>query len=171
MIKVREIKFEDLETINKWRNDKNIVDTLCTTFRYVNFETDKTWFEGYMKNRNNNIRLAILDDDEFVGMVYLLNIDHLNQKADFGIQIGNSEKHSKGIGTQATKLMLEHAFNNLNMNKIYLTVLTKHHKAISLYDRCGFKLDGVLREEIYKNGKFEDLQMMSILKKEFKNNK
>lgn len=169
MISVREIQFEDLETINKWRNDKEIVDTLCNTFRYINFETERAWFENYMKNRNTNIRLAILDNDEFVGMVYLLNIDMLNQKADFGIQIGYSEKHSKGIGTEATKIMLNHAFNNLNLNKVYLTVLSKHQKAINLYDRCGFRLDGVLREEIYKNGKFEDLQMMSILKKEFRN--
>lgn len=79
----------------------------------------------------------------------------------------DNEKQSKGIGTEAAKEMLKHAFYNLNLHKVYLTVLTNNQRAIKLYDRCGFKIEGTLREEVYKNGKFEDMLVMSILKKEF----
>lgn len=58
------------------------------------------------------MRLAILDSDVFVGMINLTNINMLNQSAEYSIQIGNSEKQSKGVGT---KLILEHAFNNLTV--------------------------------------------------------
>ncbi len=95
----------------------------------------------------------------------------LNQSAEYSIQIGNSEKQSKGVGTKSTKLILEHAFNNLNLNKVYLTVLVKNERAIKLYDKCGFRIEGTLREEVYKNGRFEDMYIMSILKKEFNQQK
>lgn len=167
MINLRELEFDDLKTINSWRNDKELIDSLGANFRYVNFETEKLWFDSYMKSRNNNIRLAILDDDIFIGMVNLLNINTMNRSAEFSIQIGNNQKQAKGIGTESTKLVLEHAFNNLNLNKVYLTVLTKNQRAIKLYDRCGFKIEGTLREEIYKNGKYQDMYIMSILNKEF----
>lgn len=171
MIKLRELEFEDLKIVNTWRNNKELIDSLGANFRYVNFETEKLWFDSYMKNRNSNVRLAILDSDVFVGMINLTNINMLNQSAEYSIQIGNSEKQSKGVGTKSTKLILEHAFNNLNLNKVYLTVLVKNERAIKLYDKCGFRIEGTLREEVYKNGKFQDMYIMSILKKEFNQQK
>ena len=81
--------------------------------------------------------------------------------------IGDKRNYDKGYGTEATKLMLNHAFNNLNLNRIYLKVLEDNPRAIKIYDKCGFKKEGVLRSAVYKNGSYKNLIIMSILKEEF----
>ncbi|MCK9257261.1 MAG: GNAT family N-acetyltransferase [Sulfurospirillaceae bacterium] len=166
MIVLRELELDDLKIINLWRNKKELVDRLVTNFRFINYETDRLWFDSYMKNRANSIRLAILKDEVLIGTVNLLKIDPVNQKAELSIQI-SSEHQGKGIGTKVIKMVLEHAFFNINLNKIYLTVLIDNQNAIKLYDRCGFSIEGTLKSEIYKNGKFKDLYIMAILKSEY----
>lgn len=51
MIKLRELEFEDLKIVNTWRNNKELIDSLGANFRYVNFETEKLWFDSYMKQQ------------------------------------------------------------------------------------------------------------------------
>ena len=65
-------------------------------FRFINMEIDERWFDFYMKNRAENVRLAICTEDELViGMVNLLNIDKINQNAEFSIQIGEKTSVDK----------------------------------------------------------------------------
>ena len=168
MMRLREITRDDIKVINGWRNDLELISKLGTNFRYINEETDDNWFDNYMHNRKTNIRCAILYDEKMVGVVYLTNIDEINRCAEFHIMIGEKEVQGKGIGTYATKEMLNHAFNNLNLNRIGLTVLDDNVIALKLYEKMGFKKEGVLRETLYKNGKYHDQLIMSILKKEFK---
>jgi len=168
MINLREIESDDISIINSWRNNKDLVNFLGDAFRYITKEVDQKWFENYLGNRDKNVRLIILEDDKPIGMVNLLNIDMLNQYAEFSIQIGDFDKHSKGVGTEVTKMMLDHGFNNLNLYRIDLTVLNSNKRAIKVYEKCGFQIEGKLRSAVYKNGKFEDMIIMGILKKDFK---
>ena len=121
-----------------------------------------------MLNRNTNVRCAIVDEkDEILGLVSLLNINHLNQSAEFHIMIGETENRGKGIGTFATKSIINHAFNNLNLHRVELTVLEDNVRARNLYEKIGFVLEGVKRHVIYKNGSFVNMCIYSILKNEF----
>ena len=101
-------------------------------------------------------------------MVGLKNIDYLNQKSDFFIMIGNSEHRGKGIGYFATKEILNHAFNNLNINRVELIVLKENTRAINLYKKVGFIQEGIKRQCIFKNGKFVDVVIMSLLRDDYK---
>lgn len=172
MITLREITKSDLEKINKWRNDPEIIANLGSNFRYVNYETDLAWFENYLANRHKQVILAIEQPDSPpnsppIGMVYLNNICHLNRTAEFAIQIGDKHKQNQGAGTQATLQCLSHAFNNLNLNRIYLYVLENNQPALALYKKVGFKVEGTLRQAIYKQGDYRNMIIMSILKGEF----
>jgi len=73
----------------------------------------------------------------------------------------------KGIGYFATTEILNHAFNNINLNRIELGVLESNARALKLYEKVGFKREGVKHQSIYKNGKFVDMIIMAILKEEF----
>lgn len=169
MIFLREITKTDIEIINKWRNDQEIVDSLGATFRYVNLETDEIWFENYMKNRTTQIRCAIClkENGKIIGVVYLIKIDQISKNAEFAIMIGDKDQQNKGIGTIATKTMLEYAFQHLNLNRVYLTVLEKNSRAIRMYEKVGFTVEGVMREAIYKDGVYQNQLIMSFLKNEF----
>ena len=165
---IREIKLSDIKTINTWRNSQQEVEFLCTNFRFINEEIDQEWYKNYLENRFENIRLAICSDNkELIGLIYILNIDYINRNAELSIWIGNSIDRRKGYGEFGCKAALDHAFNNINLNKIYLKVLETNGAAVSLYKKLGFKIDGISRESLFKNGKYLNVIEMSILKSEF----
>lgn len=168
-LQLRELQRKDLIEINKMRNNKNIIDNLGANFRYINQEVDERWFDNYMNNRSNVVRCSIVNNEKFAGLVTLSDIDHLNQTACFHIMI-REECQNAGIGSFAIKKILCHAFNNLNLNRIELEVLSNNLRAVHVYEKNGFKKEGVRRQAIYKNGKYVDLIIMSILKKEYEVN-
>lgn len=168
MLRLRELYVDDLMIINCWRNNPNLISSLGAPFRYINYDVDKCWYDSYMNNRRTTVRCAIVDEtDKILGLVSLVAIDHLNQSAEFHIMIGDTENQNKGIGTFAVKEMLNHAFNNLNLQRVELTVLENNERARHLYEKNGFKYEGRKRKANYKNGKFVDMLMYSILKDEF----
>lgn len=171
-LKLREIERRDISAINEWRNDEEIIAGLGAPFRFINEEVDKNWFDNYMSNRDKAVRLAIVDVScesrgDILGIVSLTGIDYLNQCAEFHIML-SKENQGKGLGTFATREILAHAFNNMNLQRIELSVLLDNVKAIGLYEKIGFKKEGVKRNAVYKNGKFKDMATYSMLKDEFK---
>lgn len=168
MYKIRELERKDLAEINKWRNDNDLISSLTANFRYINQEIDYKWYDSYIHNRNNTVRCAIVNsNDEILGTAGLKNVDYLNQKADFFIMIGLKANRGKGIGYFATREILKHAFYNLNLNRIELIVLESNKNAINLYKKVGFIEEGKKRKCIFKNGKFVNVIIMSILNEEF----
>ncbi|WP_213780465.1 GNAT family protein [Caballeronia sp. dw_276] len=168
-IVLREITAEDLPAINAWRAKREVVDALVGSFRHVNADIDRRWYESYLASRASNVRLAIChrESGECVGVVYLLKIDWINRSAEFGIQIGDTAAQGQGIGDAATQLALRHAFGDLNLRRVYLSVLATNGRAIKLYEKTGFRHEGVLREAAFKSGRYIDLLLMAILDHEF----
>ena len=110
MYKLRELSRKDLMEINRWRNNPELIKLLGAPFRYIDVQIDERWYENYLSNRNTAIRCAIVNEsDEILGLVSLLEIDRLNQSAEFNIMIGDTNNQGKGIGTFAIKGILQHA--------------------------------------------------------------
>lgn len=170
MLKLREVERKDLLQINSWRNNPDLIDLLGAPYRFINIDVDTKWYENYMANRNSTIRCAIVEEgkDNILGLVSLVSIDFMNQSAEFHIMIGDVQNQNKGIGTFAVQAILKHAFQNLNLHRVELTVLETNHRAQHLYEKCGFKREGIKRKAKYKNGKFVDMYLYSILREEFK---
>lgn len=170
MFYLRELEKKDLPAINKWRNNPELVELLGAPFRYINLDVDIKWYESYMNNRGSAIRCAITEDDEdtILGLISLVSINYMNQSAELHIMIGDSENQGRGIGTFAVTAMLNHAFNNMNLQRVELSVLEDNVRAKHLYEKCGFVYEGRKRKAKYKNGSFVDMLMYSILKSEFK---
>ena len=169
-LKLREIERNDIKEINKWRRDPELIALLGSTYRYINEEVDLSWFDTYMKSRNNCVRCAIVEEGEeaaILGCVNLLNIDRTNSCADFSIMIGDTQNRGKGLGSFATKEMLRHAFYDLNLHRVQLQVLTLNNRAINMYLKCGFVEEGIRRKAIFKNGRYIDIMMMSVLREDY----
>lgn len=167
---LREISREDIPTINSWRNDPEIIENLGSPFRYVTKEVDDVWFSSYLGSRNSNIRLAIVEVErkKLIGATYLTGIDWVCRSAEFSIWIGASESQGKGAGRFATLGTLEHAFNNMGLHRVHLTVLSENLRARNLYKSIGFSEEGILRQAVFKKGEYKDMIAMSILSYEFK---
>lgn len=164
MYKLRELEAVDVKTINLWRNDKRIIDNLAAPFRFINIDVDENWFSAYMNQRKNTVRCSILDDNKLIGLVSLTNIDNINQTAQLHIMIGDTNYLGKGAGTFDDQEMINHAFNNLNLQRIELEVLKSNERALGLYKKCGFLVEGRKERCIYKNGTFQNMLMMAKLK-------
>lgn len=164
---LRELERKDMARINGWKNDPQVIALLDAPFCYINADVDEAWFDNYMRNRGNAIRCAIIHEktDELIGLVSLTNIDYINQSAELHIMIGNQQNSDAAIF--AVRDMLEHAFYNMNMHRIELTVLVSNQRAQHVYEEYGFKREGILRQAYFKQGKFEDVYQYAVLREEY----
>ena len=96
----------------------------------------------------------------------LAGIDHLRQSATLHIMIGSSKNRGRGMGTFAVLSMLRHAFYDLNLHRVELSVLATNEAAIGMYEKCGFSREGTRRQACYKQGKFVDMYEYGILRGE-----
>lgn len=166
---LRELCQEDHVAINRWRNDRELIGYLGSPFRYISREVDEGWLKSYFSNRSNTVRLAICErkGGAVIGAVYLLSIDWISRNCEFAIWVGEKNYQGRGVGTFATQQALRHAFRDLNLNRVYLTVLNENKRAIELYHKIGFSIEGTLRQAVYKEGAYADMLQMSILAEEF----
>jgi diamine N-acetyltransferase len=168
-IQLREITKDDIPQINAWRNNPEVINFLGCGFLYISEEIDEKWYQGYLSSRDKNVRLSILTaDHQFIGNVYLLNIHPVNRTAEFSIVISDKRYWSQGIGAEVTQRVLHHAFQDLNLNRVYLYVLDDNDRAIKLYEKSGFRPEGTLEDAVYKNGEYCSLRVMAVLKKHYK---
>ncbi|CAG34769.1 GNAT family N-acetyltransferase [Desulfotalea psychrophila] len=166
---LREISRQDQKTINEWRNNNDLISLLGAPFRYIDESIDSAWLDNYFSNRSNCVRLAVCQhgSNDIIGAVYLLSIDWISRSCEFAIWIGDVEFRGNGVGTFATEGALKHAFLDLNLNRVYLTVLEENEAARALYKKVGFSEEGKHRQAVFKEGKYMNMIQMSILKNEF----
>lgn len=167
---LRAFEMEDFKILTKWRNDRDITSSLGGNYFFVSSEREKKWIEDAIFNDKNNIRLAIClkGSNKYIGNVNLTNIDFINRNAEFSIFIGEKNEWGKGYATEASKLMLNFGFNQRNLKRIFLTVLENNKVAVHLYEKLGFKKEGILRKVLFKDNKYHNKVIMSILNNEFK---
>jgi len=106
-----------------------------------------------------------------IGMTFLKDINFIDRQAEFAIFIGSENYRGRGYGKLATNETIEFAFNRLNLNRVFLKVHEDNHRAIHVYEACGFKKEGLLRECVYKDGQYKNEYIMSILKSDYNGHK
>jgi RimJ/RimL family protein N-acetyltransferase len=98
-----------------------------------------------------------------VGTCAFSQLDGENGSALYHITIGEKDVWGRGYGTEATRLMLDHAFGTLGLHRVALSVFEFNTRAIRSYRRCGFQLEGRAREAIWREGRWWDEISMSVL--------
>ncbi|MEG1011498.1 MAG: GNAT family protein, partial [Ruthenibacterium sp.] len=97
-----------------------------------------------------------------IGSVYLRDIDSENHKAELGVFIGDNTARGKGYGTLAIEKLLEYAFTNLKLHKVFLRVFKKNEIAIRSYEKTGFVKEGCFCDDVCIDGLFYDVVFMGI---------
>jgi RimJ/RimL family protein N-acetyltransferase len=133
-------------------------------------EQIQNYLEGKTKDTTSSILLliALKENEVVIGDIALQSIDHLNRNANIRIMINPENARGKGYGTEAIQLLLEHAFGVLNLHRIELNVFSYNEKAYKVYERIGFKKEGVQRDALYYNHKYHDSILMAILEDEYR---
>ena len=112
--------------------------------------------------------IHLRETDRLIGSCAFSQLDGDNGTALFHITIGEKDCWGRGCGTEATRLMLDHAFGTLGLHRVALAVFAFNERAIRSYRRIGFVEEGRSREAIWRDGSFWDEIQMSILEQEWR---
>lgn len=167
---LKNIDIKDAYKIAKWKSDHVLAKQIMSSFKETNIKDAEDWIE---KNTNDTFQLLkgiYLEKPglfELLGITRLMFIDVESLNAELGIYIGDEKNQNRGAGKKALGLTLDIGFNKLNLSKIYLKVSADNVKAITLYKKINFIVEGHLKEHYLKNGKCEDIIYMALFKEGF----
>lgn len=170
-IRLRAYRKEDVPKALELLNDFEIKRLLITGVPYPNtLKDEEEWFEKQSAGNDlYNFAIETLENNKYIGGCGLNHIDWKNSVATVGIFIGDKEYWGKGYGTDAMKVLVKFIFEQMNINKVKLNTFSFNERAIKSYKKCGFQIEGVLRNELFKDGKYCDEIIMGILKDEYFN--
>lgn len=167
---LRPLEREDLNArYLSWLNDPEVTRYMETgTFPTTAQDLEK-FYDDVTESRNQVI-LAVADkkSGQHIGNVKLGPIHWVHRCATFGIMIGDKKFWGRGAGLEATRLMVEYGFDRLNLRRIDLGVFAEHDAAVRCYEKVGFKVEGRMRESLFRDGKYVDRLWMGLLRSEYK---
>ena len=158
---------EDVGILKKGYNDPDVRDAMFMYFPLTDQDTENK-IEAMLKEEKA-INLMIIDKEtkKTVGHTALVHPDWVSGMVTFYIVLLDKDAWGKGLGTEATQLIVDYGFNMLNLNRIQLHVNAENEAAKTVYKKIGFKHEGTLRQAMYKNNKYYDFWLMSILADEY----
>jgi RimJ/RimL family protein N-acetyltransferase len=164
-IYLRPLERADAPLLQQWINDPEVTRTLLM-YRPVSRAAEERWIDELDKtDREVVLGIAIgAANDKLIGATGLHQIDYKNRHAQFGIVIGDRHEWNKGYGTEATALMVAYAFETLNLNRVWLHVYETNPAGIKAYEKAGFRKEGVLRQDTFRDGRYLDAIAMAILR-------
>lgn len=167
------LKKLDKEYIDEYWKSLDGCDVESNIFTGTQIMFNKTGIEKYLEeiasdNSRTDFIIFSKETDEMIGEVVVNDIYRNNRSANLRIAISKKENFNKGYGTEAIKLALFYAFGMLNLHRIELEAFSFNRRAIHVYEKIGFKREGIKRDGCFFNHKYYDMITMSILEDEFK---
>jgi RimJ/RimL family protein N-acetyltransferase len=128
---------------------------------------EENWLKRLTDKRDTNICFAIEVDGKIVGTMGIHNIEWKDRVGTTGAMIKDVDNRGKGYGTRAKMLLLYHAFYECNLRKIRSSAIAFNTASIRFNEKCGYKREGVLRQEIFSNGEYHDQVMSAVFREDF----
>jgi UDP-4-amino-4,6-dideoxy-N-acetyl-beta-L-altrosamine N-acetyltransferase len=166
-IRIRAIEEADLSLIASWRSDPSVYEYFYE-YLPISLREQKNWYEKQLNNSNEFNFIVADKDNKPIGTVSIYNIDRRNRKADWGRLIIADSHRGKGFGKESLLLIMQYAFDHLNLHRLYCEVLEDNKKAKNLYELVGFKSEGLLKEGVFKHGGFKNIIPMSLLEPDYR---
>lgn len=160
-VKVREFVIEkDKPHYEKWIADKDGRHFLISRITAKTTEIGESF-----SSDQNIIGVIILQNSEEtpIGLLAFFDYDKVQRKAELRKLIGEPEFRGKGLAKEATKLWIQFGISTLGLKKIYLNTIDTNIRNIKLNEELGFKVEGILRNECFVDGKYHDVLKMSYI--------
>lgn len=165
---LRAFEIEDHEVIHRWRNDKEIARNFGGIPLFTSTLNEKKWVEERIFDKSSmSCAICLKKTNEFIGCIFLNEIDLHNRSGHAPVFIGEKKHWSKGYATDARVLMLKYAFFDRGLNRVWARVLEDNPGALKMLEKCGYKREGILRKSSFKNGRFVNECILGVLNEEF----
>lgn len=160
---LRKLKKKDASFMLEWMHDATINCNFQYPFAEMTMEKVNTFIDNSFDEENKHF--AIVDEnDEYLGTISLKNISLKDRNAEYAI-VTRKNVQGTGVARKATEEILEYAFQELKLHKIYLNVLLDNIRARKFYEKCGFIQEGISRDAVRINNRYESLVWYGILGK------
>lgn len=159
----------DIPLFVRWFNDAEMASYISARAP-MSQVGEEAWFTQMAAQQGKDAYHFVIcrvEDDQPIGTVGLFDLDLVNGKAGIGISIGEKALWGQGYGTDAMLALLDFGFGQLRLERMWLEVYDFNRRAIRSYEKCGFRLEGTQRHAMYKQGRFMDVHLMSILRDEW----
>lgn len=154
----------NLEAFRRWYSDPQIARLARYQDGPMRIEEVDRFFQARALGPESlAMAIHIRESDRLIGTCALSQLDGENGSAMYHITIGEADAWGGGYGTEATRLMLEHAFGLLELHRVALSVFEFNERAIRSYAACGFVAEGRAREAIWRDGRWWDEVSMSMI--------
>jgi UDP-4-amino-4,6-dideoxy-N-acetyl-beta-L-altrosamine N-acetyltransferase len=164
---LRPLEASDAERVAGWFNDPDVRRNLKTHRPMSHAAEEK--FIANIGSDGSEVVLAIVEreSDEHIGVIGLHQIDARSRHGMFGIAIGKKAAWGRGFGSDALATFVRHAFETLNLHRVWLQVYDTNPRAARCYEKVGFRREGVMRQHQYLDGKYVDAIVMGLLREEW----
>jgi RimJ/RimL family protein N-acetyltransferase len=168
-VRLTALNGDDAATISGWFGDVGYLRMQDTNLALPKSQAQVAADLEELAKSPNNIVFAIrtAGDGALIGSIGFYDIEWANQGAWLGMGIGERDAWDQGYGTEALHLALQYAFDELNLHRITLTVLAYNERAIALYERAGFRREGVFRDFGRRDGRRYDMYLYGLLRPEW----
>ena len=165
---IRETVFSDCEIFAKWETLKAVTEFFTIDEGRNYEEVVREFVERSNEKDKLQYTICLKPEGRPIGRVYISRIDPHSDSMDITrIYIADEELRGKGYGEEALRRILEHAFIAMHMERVTLDHFLKNKPAAALYEKVGFKDEGILRNAAKKNGRYYDLQLKSMLRNDY----
>ena len=171
LVGLRAVEKGDLEFLRDWRNNPDFRKNFREV-RELSLSDQESWLESLSKTKHINFMFVVvrLEDNKPIGAAGLLYLNWINRAADFSFYIGEQKAYidNEGYSLEATRLLIDYGFKNLNLNKIWMELYEFDHAKLKFFkEQFKFQVDGKLRDNCFEEGRYFDSYIISILKDEY----
>jgi len=165
-VRLRPVQPGDLPKFAEWLADPEVRRWLAAIPETPTLQDEVEWYEDSRANPDNVLWAIETLEGQLIGTTELRLAPHA-QRAELGIAIQDKSQWNKGYGTETIRLLLEYGFEDLELNRIELTVDEANARGRRCYEKCGFREEGLLRQHRLVEGQFGNTVMMAILRGEW----
>lgn len=163
---LRALELKDMPFLQEMINDPEM-ERMVVGWSFPTSEKQQLDWYNRIMNDTKNFRFAVDYEGKFVGVSTLIKIDWKNRSADHGIKLHSSAPKGVGIGTDVVYATMKYAFEELQLHRLYGSILDYNIASQKLYEKCGWKIEGCYRQNVFKNNAYHDEWPTAILRDEY----
>lgn len=167
LVRLRSVERKDLKRLRDWRNNPD-VKKFTREHRELSMQNQLQWLESLARDKNTIMFAVETKKGKLIGCTGLTYIDWKNRKAEVSIYIGDKNYKGKGYGTDTLKRLMKYGFEELNLHMLFGEIFEYNKANMRLFEKCGFKRDGILRHRLYRDWKYWNSIFYSVLEGEWK---
>ena len=161
-VRLRRVEAADSARLRAWRNSPEVAAYMYTDHPISQAEHDR-WFEAAMAAADR--RYWIIEMDEApVGLANLAKIDPAARRCEWAYYLGEPSTRGQGLGSRIEYIVLRYVFETAGLNKLWCEVLLENEGVWKLHESFGFTREALFREHVFKDGRFQDVVGLGMLK-------